>query len=79
MAKTSCKGRGGYRGAQRAKLNHVRRMVPHFATIEFCGEAEELILAVKRARERAKGKTTRNYVELNKLLSEIEHLFTVPF
>lgn len=69
--KTKYKGRGGDRGGRRPKLNHVRRMVPAHVTSEWLLEVEQLFAILTAYKSRSKGKTTRNYVELRRLLEEI--------
>lgn len=65
------KGRGGDHGGRRPKLNHVRRMVPAHVTQEWIDEVEQLLGILTAAKNRSKGKDTRNYVELKRLLNEI--------
>lgn len=66
------KGRGGDHGGRRPKLNHVRRMVPAHVTPEWLLEVESLLAILSAYKAQSKGKGTRNYVELNRLLSEIQ-------
>lgn len=68
--KPGCGGKKGRSGRKAGIHTHVIR-VPYRVTMEWVHEMESLLGVLHSYRVRSKGKTTRNYVEINRLFDEI--------
>lgn len=76
--KPGCGGQKGRSGRKAGLPTHVVRMPLH-VTPEWVQEVENVLAVLSAYKAKAKGKDTRNYVELNRLLKELSEQSGIDF